>query len=176
MIVRNLNQFFLLLLTLCFYGCEIIKMDYVPEEEQIRNAFDSFLVKPAEVTGHYANMDIDCVVFTYRSEAAEGAAFWKLLDDALTERKWKCTREDETQRHYERIYHKTGEQLFHSAEQLRISFNPETKFVVVAWVQADSLDPVEQFSENDEAGFADRVVWPRFDTLVADETGTAENE
>ena len=176
MILRNLNLFIVLLLTSCFYGCEIIKMDYVPEEEQIRNSFGSFLVKPAEVTGHYANMDIDCIFFTYRSEASDSADFWTLLDDALTEREWKCTLEDETQRHYERIFRKTGEQLFHSAEQMRISYNPETKFAVVAWVQADSLDPVERFSENDEASFAAKVVWPRFERLAADEKGTAKIE
>jgi hypothetical protein len=105
-------------------------------------------------------------VFTYTSEAVSADEFWQLLDNASTADSWKCIVKEETQRRFERIIPKTGQKVFHSAEQVRVHFDPSRNMAVVAWVQADSSDAVDHFDATGEASFADRVVWPRFDSLA----------
>jgi hypothetical protein len=77
----------------------------------------------------------------------------------------------ETERHYERLIPKTGKKMFHSAEQVRVSYDPSNSNVVVGWVQADSFDTVDHFSQTEESSFADSAVWPRFNELAHSTNG-----
>jgi hypothetical protein len=55
--------------------------------------------------------------------------------------------------------------MFSSAEALRIVLVSGTNRVVVAYVQADSLEDDVSFEDTDEGRWAARVIWPKFDEL-----------
>jgi len=143
-------------------GCD----NYVPKPAQISAAHGTFLVLPKAVAGHYANMDVDSIVFSYTTGVRDVEAFWASLDKAATAAEWTKTKDTTTECHYERIIPKIGQKMFHSAEQVRVSYDPSNSNVVVAWVQADSLDAVDHFSQTGESSFADSAVWPRFRELA----------
>lgn len=149
-------------------SCDFMRMDYVPTSDQIVASHGTFLVAPKShsILGHYANMDVDSTVFTYTSEAVSDDVFWQSIDSASSADGWKCIGKDEMQRRFERIIPKTGQKVFHSAEQVRVHFDPSDNTAVVAWVQGDSSDAVDHFDSTGEAAFADRAVWPRFDSLA----------
>ncbi len=148
-------------------GCD----SYVPKPAQITAAHGTFLVLPKAVTGHFANMDVDSIVFSYTTGAADAEAFWLSLDKAATTAEWTNTKDTETECHYERMIPKTDQRMFHSAEQVRVSYDPSNSDVVVAWVQADSFDAVDRFSQTGESSFADSAVWPRFNELANSTNG-----
>ena len=149
-------------------SCDFLHMDYVPTPKQIVASHSTFLVtpEPNSITGHYANMDVDSIVFTYNSISSGHDAFWQSIDDASSARGWKCVAQDGNQRHYERIIPKTGQKAFHSGEQVRVYYRPSDNATVVAWVQGDSIEPIDNFDSMGEAAFADRTVWPKFDSLA----------
>jgi len=147
-------------------GCGVLSDDYLPTSAEIIGAHNSFLVAPEALTGHYGNMDVDAVVFSYKSGSPDADAFWNALESAVTAAKWEGTAAEDNERRYERLIPKTGERIFNSAEQARVSFNPSTNIVVVAWVQADSTEVLKRFDEASEAAFANRIVWPRFQELA----------
>ena len=157
-------------------GCDLLSMEYVPTSAQITASHARFLVAQQAVTGHYANMDVDSAIFSYKTDATDEATFWQAVDDALLADKWKCTSNSGNERHYERIIPKTGQRMLHSAEQARISYNPSSRQVVVAWVQADSSDSVESFSQTGESSFANSAVWPRFNSLAHPSNKTTEDD
>jgi len=161
------SNYLLVCLIFAVVGCN----DYVPKPAQITACHGTFLVAAKAITGHYANMDVDSVIFSYTSTAKDADAFWQALDSAATAAKWKCENKTAIERHYERLIPKTGQQMFHSAEQVRISYNAVSGSVVVAWVQADSFDAVENFSQTGESSFADSGIWPQFDTLTGPASG-----
>lgn len=155
-------------------GCDAFKMDYIPSAAEITTSHGTFLVAPQAVTGHYANMDVDAVVFSYTSGTANPDTFWQSLDLAAESAKWKCTQVTPDQRHYERRIPKTDSMKYHSTEQVRVSYDSTHSTVVVAWVQADSIWAVEGFSQTSESSFADSAVWPRFNALAPQTNGLTE--
>ena len=158
----------LALLLTSIVSCDFFRMDYVPTSKQIVASHSTFLVAPKShsISGHYANMDVDSTVFTYASETTSCDAFWQSIDEVSSTDGWECIAEKENQRHYERIIPRTGQMHFHSAEQVRVHCDPTDNQVVVAWVQGDSFDPVGHFDRIGEASFANRTVWPRFNSLA----------
>ena len=173
-----LNHFFIIvtfiIAAITIAGCDALKMDYVPTPGQIMASHGTFLVAPKSVTGHYANKDVDSVVFSYTTEAQDSDAFWQSVDTAADTANWTHIYTKDNERHYERLIPRTGQRIFNSAEQVRVSFDSSNGYVVVAWVQADSTNTVKQFSQTGESSFAESAVWPRFRALAGPTKGVTK--
>ena len=152
-------------------GCDI--MSQVPTEDSIRaNPGRVFIVAGEDIRGIYGNMDVDSEVYQYRTREENADEFWVAVSKQSAETGWKLVHEEGNVRHYDRIMPATGEEACHSAEQVRIAYDPGSRTVTVAWVQNDvsayRSKPPTKFGEsrNAEVDFADRVIWPKFRELA----------
>jgi hypothetical protein len=146
-------------------GCSQLSDDFVPTQEIANSRHAEFLAEPKSFTGVYSNFDVDCEVFTYETAKRDETKFWKNLDGSLNAQGWKLTQDSADRRTYERITPKAAAQHFHSTEQVGFHFHSKTGVVTVAWVQADTFEPIKEFKLADESKFADRSVWPKFEAL-----------
>ena len=151
-------------------ACTMLTMGDVPSEELIRKWDDiqPFIIEPTKITGIYRNMDIDAIVFKY-STVADKAKFWAHLQSNLQETKWKLIAETSESRDYERRFSKDDQSpdrpdmaMFSSAELLKIEYLPGKQMAIVGYVQADSSAKDTSFAETDEAKWAEKQIWPRF--------------
>ena len=157
------------LVLLC--GCNL-SMERIPTSAEIKNnkVLSQFLIEADEVQGHYQNMDVDSVVFSYSTRVQPEDAFWQKLNASLQGTSWKAMQPIGAVHRFERRFargkgqgERTDMAMFSSAEETRISYQHGR--VVVAWVQADSSIEETSFAETSEARFADGVVWPKFEAL-----------
>jgi hypothetical protein len=144
----------------------------IPSPEMLRdptNPSRAFLVEAKDLRGIYGNHDVDCAVYEYFSAFPEDR-FWMSVDTQAQNAGWLRIRDLDDVRRYQRICAATGQQLLHSAEEVRVSFNRTTQRVVVAWAQADlsrARKSPESFPEDTGEGrFVRRVVWPKFDESI----------
>lgn len=151
-------------------GCTMLTMEDVPSEELIRKWDDiqPFIIEPSKITGIYRNMDIDAIVFKY-STIANKDKFWTRLQSNLQETKWQLIAETSDTRTYERRFSEGAQSpdrpdmaLFSSAELLKLAYLPVKQMVVVGYVQADSSNKDISFAATDEAKWAEKQIWPRF--------------
>lgn len=145
-------------------------MEDVPSEELIRKWDDiqPFIIEPGKITGIYRSADIDAIVFKY-STVADKAKFWAHLQSNLQGTKWKLITETSDSRAYERRFSKGDGSpgrpdiaLFSSAELLKLEYLPGKQTVIVGYVQADSSEKDASFAATDEAKWAEKEIWPRF--------------
>ncbi|MEX2138425.1 MAG: hypothetical protein WD894_04145 [Pirellulales bacterium] len=144
---------------------------YVPDAEQLLrpgSASRTFIVDHTEVNGVYGNNDVDSVVFTYITELEE-SAFWKALDWFAKRDGWKLRKSRPSHRRYLRVIPKTGRDVFHSVAEVRVAYWPAHRTVVVAWVRADTSKLPDQLPTGAQGAFAEEIVWPKFDALVAEQ-------
>lgn len=159
-------------LTMLFTGCSIITMEQVPSTDLIKKWMGSFLIEADQIKGVYRNLDIDSVVFTYRTGATTEQDFAESLVDNLADSKWQRQTEVTDFIEFRRVFAKgdtTAERpdmaIFTSLELVRLSFNPTNRTVTVAYVQADTSKNVSRFEETGEGKWAERTIWPKFDQL-----------
>lgn len=167
----NCRWILLILSAVMVAGCDFDS--FVPTAEVLRNpqsASHAFVIDEENIRGIYGNMDVDSTIYQYTTREADADRFWEKLATRAAEAKWQLVHEAGDVRHYDRIIPAVGQQIFHSAEQVRIGYAAATRTVTVAWVQADvraGSAPPEVFPEADSEGkFARRFVWPNFDELV----------
>jgi len=148
----------------CLTGCGI-SLERVPTALEIRanDTLSKFLIDPREVYGDYQNLDVDAVVFSYLHTASSESEFWDKLGTALKGTDWKPVDTSGSTRRFERQFSK-GTKMFSSAEQIRVGYKRSK--VVVGYVQADSSKEQSSFAETDEADWAERVIWPKFEALL----------
>ncbi len=151
-------------------GCTMLSMEDVPSEELIKkwDTIQPFIIEPSKIMGIYRNIDIDAIVFKY-STIADRDKFWAHLKSNLQGTKWLLIAETSETRTYERRFSK-GDQsparpdmaLFSSAELLKIEYLPGKQMVIVGYVQADSSEKDTSFAFTNEAKWAEKEIWPRF--------------
>jgi hypothetical protein len=148
-------------------GCDL--HEYVPSAEKLRlptNPSKAFIIDESEIWGVYGNTDVDAAIYQFTTKHPDESRFWTKVQESA-EDQWKLVHEDGHIRHYERIVAATGEQRFHSVEQVRIAYGADTSTITVAWVQADVRRLPRKFpNDGAEGEFAKYVVWPRFAELV----------
>jgi hypothetical protein len=147
-------------------GCDLLSKDRVPDAEEVRRFHSAFLVEETGIRGVYGNMDVDSVVFTYQTNAADETTFWDKLHEQVEARDWRLVDDQDSFRRYERIIPRTGQQGYHSAEEARIAYKAPPEPVVVAWVEADTSTLPDTFADTDEAQWANGAIWPKFQELV----------
>jgi hypothetical protein len=156
----------------CLTGCGI-SMERVPTALEIRanDTLSKFLIEPRKVYGHYQNLDVDCVVFSYLHNASSESEFWDKLDTALKGTDWKPVDTTGSIRRFERLFPKgktTKDRpdmaMFSSAEQVRVGYKHSK--AVVSYVQADSSETHTTFAEADEAKWAEKIIRPKFEALL----------
>ena len=148
------------LATLLFVGCK----DGVPTTTQLKKhgSVQPFLQKPTSIRGVYYNIDVDSVVFAYRTKCDSQTTFWYSLNKDLVKAGWHQVDSNGTFRAFGRMEPK-GNRAVCSAEETRVAYLEKSRAVVVAWVQGDSKTNVTSFSELDtEARFANGKIWPMF--------------
>lgn len=148
-------------------GCHM--NTYVPTAENLRNPRNpssAFIHKESQLRGIYGNMDVDAAIYTYQTASESAAEFWTAIDKAATKDNWTVIEDTglpDDRRRFLRITPKTGQQVFHSVEEARVSFNSESQSAVVAWVQSDQRQRPTSFpTDGPEGNFAETAVWPRF--------------
>lgn len=167
------SAIWILMLAVAISGCDLNA--YVPSAEKLRNPKNpsaAFLVNERDIRGIYGNSDVDAVIYAYDSSVAGEGEFWSTLAQATSRANWQLREERSDYRRYVRIKPRTGQQRFHSVEEARVAFNPESQEVFVAWVQSDLETLPSDFpsvDDSSEGSFAQRVVWPRFEKAVAGE-------
>ena len=147
-------------------GCGLLGKGYVPDAEEVRRFHSAFLIEETGIRGVYGNMDVDSVVFTYQTDAADEATFWGRLHQQVEAKGWRLVDEQDSSRRYERIIRRTGRQVYHSAEETRIAYEAPPEPVVVAYVQADTSTLPVTFADTDEGKWANGAIWPKFQELV----------
>jgi len=149
-------------------ACDLLHMDYVPTPSELRESkrYAEFIVEETHLQGIYANQDVDSVIFTYKTNIIDEKSFWIQMDKVARDHEWKMLPSEVNIRRYERIMPRTGKTVFYSAEEVRIACQPETMTITVAWVQADESKTINSFTDTYESGFADAVVWPKFNELI----------
>ena len=156
-----------------FTGCDI--HSYVPTAEMLRdptNPSGAFIIEEHDIYGIYANIDVDSAIYAYQTSVADENVFWTAIDGNTADAQWTIVETREDYRRYICIIPKTGEQMFHSVEEVRVTFNPESKRVIVAWVQSDQRELPKDFPTNGpEGNFARTDVWPRFEQEIANRAG-----
>lgn len=125
---------------------------------------EPFLIEAGEINGEYRNLDVDSLVFTYRTAVQTESEFCGALSSALLGSKWERSIEVTDSIEFRRSV-KKGDALFASYELVRIGFCPADRTVVVAYVQADSPSDDLQFEDTGESKWAEQVIWPRFNAL-----------
>lgn len=139
----------------------------IPSCDDIRaqKALTTFLVDDTSIRGVYQNVDVDSLVFTYKTSVAAEGDFWQQLVRSVKGSGWYELGPKGEVRQFERTSSR-GNAMFSSAELLRIAYLSDKRRVVVGYVQADSSEENISFSETDEAGWAEKVIWPRFEELL----------
>jgi len=151
-------------------ACHVVEMERIPTEGDIRSweALRPFIVQADALTGVYQNLDVDSVVFTYRSKASE-AEFWQELGTlAVTEGWAPLPGPTASLRRYSRL-RSQGSLTFSSSEELRVSYSASR--VVVGYVQSDQDGAPRPVAEASEGRFAAKHVWPRFEAAVTQNAG-----
>jgi hypothetical protein len=148
-------------------------MEEIPTEEFIRKWNDAqpFIIEPTQIEGIYRNLDIDAVVFKYLTSTNEDE-FWNILDSNIKETEWKLVAETSGSKDYERQFSKGDKSpnrpdmaTFSSAEKMRIEYVSNRQMVIVGYVQADSSEKETSYEATDEAKWAQKEIWPRFDKV-----------
>jgi hypothetical protein len=147
-------------------------MERVPTEEDVWNWADlqPFVSSPEGITGVYHNLDIDAVVFYYRSSLPTEAAFWATVQERAAAQGWTAdATDDQGHRTYHRLQGR-GSMAFSSAEEVRIAYTPAR--VVVGYVQSDQLSEAPRpVGETSSGSWADKAVWPKFRAVVSEGDG-----
>ena len=152
-------------------ACDTPDMERIPTDEELRTwpVLKPFLMSAESLTGVYRNLDVDCAVFHYRSSLPT-EQFWRQIEESATAQGWTPLPNGERKyRTYQRLVPR-GSMGFSSAEEARIAYVAGR--VVVGYVQSDQWSenpgPVAQSSEG---RFAERQVWPKFDSLMSGGAG-----
>lgn len=155
-----------------FVGCDLNV--YIPSAEKLRNPQNpssAFIHNEQSIRGVYGNHDVDSAIYTYQTMTDNADEFWTAIEQAADADDWTIIEDSEqpvATRRFLRIIPKTGQKVFHSVEEVRIFFNSNNNRVVVAWVQSDQRTLPEKFpADGPEGGFAESVVWPRFESEVS---------
>ncbi len=174
--IRNSRSAILMstcLITL-FSGCGQLSLNTVPTETVIRDWMGRFLIEPQEIRGEYQNLDVDCLLFAYHSEAKSADDFWKTLDLQVKAENWEKTDIDGPNSEYRRYFAK-GEThadrpdmtAFESFEVTRVFLHEATMTAVIGMVQADASSGPKNFEETGEGKWSRSAFWPRFEKLVS---------
>jgi hypothetical protein len=144
---------------------DILSNEYVPTTEQIvaRIHLRPFLVNASEIEGIYGNMDVDAVIFRYRTGERDLEAFLARVEEHRQGTQWTPLAPHGEFRRFQRVFPK-GSRMFCSVEEVRLKHAPDGT-VLVGWVQADSSRDVHSLEECSESRFANSVVWPRLEEL-----------
>jgi hypothetical protein len=163
-----------LLLSAVSAACNTVER--VPADTDIREwaVLQPFVLHPISITGVYQNLDVDAVVFHYRSKLTDEGQFWRQLRQQAQGAGWLPTNRsgsDGGSRAYEAFQRlkPKGELMFASAEELRIAFLRNR--IVVAYVQSDQSGQPKPVSQASEGRYADRYIWPRFFELLSSAAG-----
>ena len=136
-----------------------------------RNPSGAFIVGESGIRGIYANMDVDSSVYSYTTSHESASEFWAAIAAEADDVGWSAINDDTLPANRKRFLYitpKTGQQILHSVEEVRVAFRPKDRSVFVAWVQSDQRELPKAFpTDGPEGDFAIRVIWPKFDHAVA---------
>jgi hypothetical protein len=153
-----------LLCVLLLAGCT----DGAPSADEVKayETLTPFFVGETSTTGVYHNTDVDSLVFTYTTSIGVEDDFWSQLAERAERSGWHELEPRGEVRQFERTIPR-GDYAFSSAELLRIAYLSGRGMVAVGYVQADSEEEGLPFFETDEAEWAEEVIWPMFERLLA---------
>ena len=169
----------------CVVGCSLVLLGsscdlntYALTAEKLRNPRNpshAFIHNESHIRGIYGNMDVDAAIYCYQTTAGSVSDFWAAIENAANKDGWAVIDDTDLpaeRRRFLRITPKTGQQILHGVEETRISFNPDSQSVIVAWVQSDQRKLPPRFpTDGPEGNFAKTVVWPRFETEAGKPNG-----
>lgn len=141
-------------------GCDALKMDYVPTEEQIRKHYSAMLVEPISIQGIYANIDVDSVVFSYKSN---NLSFQSRIIERLQAEKWHLQAISGS----EIVATKSkppgqGELQFYTLQLVKLSMNQGK--VCVGYLQIDTNSEANMQTETVETKWASEKLWPKYES------------
>lgn len=164
---KLITCFALLILPFIVVGCD----SYVPSVEKLEspsNPSRAFIFDGSDFVGISATMDVDSAIYQYKTTALNSDSFWNQIGESSLEHEWELKSENEKWKRYVRIIPKTGQRAYHSFEEVRIAFSPDTQMVTIAWGQADeSKLHTDMPSNHVEVEWMDSSLWPRFDEVIA---------
>jgi len=147
-------------------GCNINEAPSVEKLHSDTNPSKAFIFSERDIQGIYGNSDVDSAIYQYTSNESTAEKFWERVAARAEESNWAFAADQEKTRRYLRIRPRTGQQRFHSVEEVRIACDARTMKVTVAWVQADTSDLPDDLPEDGEGDFAKREIWPKFEELT----------
>lgn len=155
-----------LLLTLFLAGCDT----YIPSAKKLKspnNPSRAFIVDGSDFVGITATMDVDSVIYQYETAVPNSEDFWNRIGESSLEHEWEMKLDNEEWKRFVRITPRTGQQVYHSFEEVRIAIEVDTKTVTVAWGQADETELYDDMpSDGGEGEWMNSYLWPRFEEVV----------
>ena len=116
-------------------GCDSLSMNVKPTAQQIEHSHAEWLVEHSQLEGINRNLDVDSILLKYVTTSETPAEFWGEVHKNAAAENWKIIEDLPDSKRYQRIIPRTGEIVFHSAEETRITYKNDEVFV--AWIQAD---------------------------------------
>ncbi|MBI5757270.1 MAG: hypothetical protein HZA46_01985 [Planctomycetales bacterium] len=162
--MRRIRSCTLLLLAFALTTASCVKSG-TPSGHEIRGyKLDHFIVDDKGLVGDYVNFDIDSLVFHYETAVTPVNEVWSRINARIADTGWTEKGSDSSYRRYVRVTPMEGQRKYGSSEEVRVAIRKASSMIVVGYVQADSERAIEDTQEGE---FAERVVWPLFDSLVA---------
>ncbi len=160
---RRVMLFLLALAVVTGTGCDFNLSDYTPSAEDVCSGYNPsspFMVEPAEIAGLYGNLDVDSLIYSYRTTANDADAFWAQIDQQAAKSGWQLLKDDEGYRQYELMeVLRKGMEL---KGQVRIAFDEASFEVLVGWVE-QGYTHTKCPPLGEDGSFAEDVVWPKFE-------------
>lgn|GEM_PF-6341077 len=172
-----INQRVLIVITVGFLvvalaGCDFLNMEAVPSPEAIEHWAGEFLIEADQIEGVYENLDVNSVIYTYKTGIRTRPDFEKALLSALQATKWRRSTNVTEYLEFHRSYW-PGENSedrpiilrFYRVAVARHAFNPESRTVIVALAETDTIKRNATFESTTPGKWAKKKFWPRFDAL-----------
>ncbi|MEZ6099330.1 MAG: hypothetical protein R3E01_10185 [Pirellulaceae bacterium] len=149
----------------------ILSGSTVPSRNEILATVPEFIVDHESIEPKIGFVDVPSIIFSYRigsHEYPDAPSFWERIHASASDSGWKLVREDANERSYVSLS-RDGETSYFHYVRVRVDFQLRRVFVCSAWTGTAEKN-ASRFEDFEESNWIRDVVWPYFDTWVAEES------
>lgn len=159
--IFNLQLIFVILIFLYTTSCDY-KSDR-PTQEFIKsyNGINDLIIDDLEINGIYHNQDVDALLFYYKTRITSSSVFWEKLEKIINEKNWRQLAGTSEIKRYELIDKSFSSGIY--AKEIRIAYVSNGNYVLIGIIEGGPNKILNSFSELEEAKWADKWLWPKFE-------------
>ena len=134
--------------------------EYTPSVEVIKkNESRVFMVEPTEVESLYGNLDVDSLIYSYRTTVSDADLFWSCIEQRAVDHGWKLVKREIDDRQYELVENHPGGMPY--KHQVAVAINRDTLEVVLGWAREDG----ERTQSGEDGWFFADVLLPKLQAM-----------